>query len=304
MGQRDQTMKRDWQAEQREVAVTRTVKHPPGRIQKFFAAPKGTVLLILVALMVIAAFHASDRTGVVNVGIAAGTALLVDLAIGLVRGQKRLFSDGGLVTGVIIGLVLNPSAPHAVVFLTALVAMAAKHVLKTGRKPWLNPAAVGLLFSALALHTGQSWWGDLADLPVVCILFLVVGGYLMVNRINKFPQVLSFLGTYFVILTVVAYLHWGHAAFTPGDALRTPLINSALFMAFFMLTDPPTSPGRYGDQVWFGVIAAAVGTVTYLLFGGLTYWLVGLLVANAWKAWANRATAKSAVKQPVRRATS
>lgn len=276
----------------------------PNPLQKYLRTPKGFVLMLLLALMVIGAFYAPDRRGILNVGIAMATAVVLDFIVAVLRRQeKHLFSDGGIVTGAIIGLVLAPTVSVPITVVTTAAAIAAKHVLKTGRKPWFNPAAVGLLFSSVVLHTGQSWWGDLADLHAIEIVFLVVAGYLMTSRINKFPQVFSFLGTYFVILAVTGYMHWGHVAFTPGDALRTPLINSALFMAFFMLTDPPTSPGKYKDQVLFGIISGAIGTAIYLLFGGLNYWLIGLLVANAWKVWASRQALPSTVKQPVRRAT-
>lgn len=287
-----------------QVSHVQPARRPPGRLSRFLKTPKGYVVWMLLVLMLVGALYAPDRRGVENVGIAVGTALALDMVFAMVRGQTRILSDGGLVTGLIIGLVLSAATPIWITVLTTATAIVAKHAMKSGRKPWFNPAAVGLLLTAFVFHTGQSWWGDLADLPVVFIVVLLVLGFLLVGRINKFPQVLSFLGTYFAILTAMAYLHWGHAAFTPGDALRTPLINSALFMAFFMLTDPPTSPAKYKDQVFFGFLTAGVGTAVYLLSGGLTYWLVGLLVANAWKAWSSRRqVASNTLKQPVRRAT-
>jgi Na+-translocating ferredoxin:NAD+ oxidoreductase RnfD subunit len=48
-----------------------------------------------------------------------------------------------------------------------------------------------------------------------------------------------------------------------------------------MLTDPPTSPNRYGDQFWFGVLAAVTAGMAQLLGSGQVYLLIGVLVANA-----------------------
>ena len=62
---------------------------------------------------------------------------------------------------------------------------------------------------------------------------------------------------------------------------REPFVQAALFLAFFMLTDPPTSPNRYGDQVWFGLMAAVSACLTQLLGAGQVYLLIGVLVANA-----------------------
>ncbi|WP_256217312.1 hypothetical protein [Paenibacillus sp. OV219] len=59
----------------------------------------------------------------------------------------------------------------------------------------LNPAAFGLLVSVIAFHTEQSWWGAFGDLPAWSALLLFVGGYLVTDRVRKFPQVFAFFGT-------------------------------------------------------------------------------------------------------------
>jgi Na+-translocating ferredoxin:NAD+ oxidoreductase RnfD subunit len=133
-----------------------------------------------------------------------------------------------------------------------------------------------LLLSILFFQTGQSWWGAFGDLPAWTLVFLLIGGYVTINRINKFPQVFAFLGTYLVLLYIMGILHIGDAS----DALRPPFINAALFYAFFMLTDPPTSPAKVKDQIIFGILTAVVGAVVYGFFGGLMYLFIGLLLGN------------------------
>ena len=59
-----------------------------------------------------------------------------------------------------------------------------------------------------------------------------------------------------------------------------PFVNAALFLAFFMLTDPPTSPGKRNDQVWFGGLVAIIAAIAQLVGVGQTYLLVGLLAGN------------------------
>ena len=169
-----------------------------------------------------------------------------------------------------------PNLKHSVIFgiiaATAVIAILSKHLLVYKKKPIFNPAAFGLLLSVLFFHTGQSWWGAFGDLPVWTILFLLVGGYAVTNRVNKFPQVFSFLGTSFLLLLLMGHFNIGGAV----DALRPPFINATLFFGFFMLTDPPTSPGKDKDQIMFGILTALSGTVIYGLFGGLTYLFIGL----------------------------
>jgi len=275
-------------------------KKSPGALRRFLRTPKGTVLLLLIALMLVAAIHRTDMPGMLNIVAAAAAASVIDLVVGLLRRNKRIFPDGGIVTGLIIGLVLSGAVSWHVAAITSAIAVLSKHLLKVGRKPIFNPAAFALLFALLVFHTGQSWWGDLADMPVVLLPILIIAGYFMTSRVNKFPQVITYLGSYFLLLTLATSLHIGNVAFTPGDALRVPLVNSTLFMAFFMLTDPPTSPGKYSEQVTFGVVAAVVSVAIYLVFGGLTYLLIGLLVANAWKAFTNRKSSSSVRTQPAK----
>lgn len=267
-------------------------KRRPGALVKFLRTPKGTVLALLIGLMLVALLHPSDRGGWVNVAAAMGAAVLVDVATAIIRRYPRSVPDGGMVSGLIVGLVLSPITPWFLAALAGAVAAFSKHVIKTGRKPVFNPAALALLLTLWVFHSGQSWWGDFGDLPVWVLPLLLAAGFYMSRRVGKFTQVLTFLGTYGLILTLAGGLNWGSPGFTPGDALRPPLINAALFMAFFMLTDPPTSPAKERDQVWFGALSAAVAVVIYLAVGGLAYLLVGLLLANTVKWLAARSKSR------------
>lgn len=65
-----------------------------------------------------------------------------------------------------------------------------------------------------------------------------------------------------------------------------------------LVNDPPTSPNRYLDQVWFGLLAALSAGAAQLLGAGQVYLLVGLVVPNAVLAlvrYARRASNSSLV---------
>jgi Na+-translocating ferredoxin:NAD+ oxidoreductase RnfD subunit len=243
---------------------------------QWIKSPKGYVVFFMVAFLVIASIGSQDIKGIVNGIIAVSICVALDIICGLIEKRKRIRPDGAVITGLIIALILSTTSSWIIVAATSIIAILSKHLLVHKKKPIFNPATFGLLMSILIFQSQQSWWGAFGDLPSWTLVFLLIGGYIATNRINKFPQVFSFLGTYFVILFVMWYLHIGDVP----DALLPPFINATLFFAFLMLTDPPTSPAKDKDQIIFGILTAAVGSVVYGLFGGLMYFFIGLLVGN------------------------
>ncbi|EKN66687.1 hypothetical protein BABA_14557 [Neobacillus bataviensis LMG 21833] len=266
---------------------------------KWLRTPKGYVTMALVTYLVIASIASKTIMGIVNSLIAVGVALAVDFLYSKVTNRKSS-RDGTVITGLIISLILSVTTPWAIVAGTSVIAILSKHLLVYKKKPIFNPAAFGLLLSIFIFHTGQSWWGSFGDLPWWMILLLLIGGFMVTERVNKFPQVFSFLGTFFVLLFLMGIFHLGSAA----DALRPPFINASLFFGLFMLTDPPTSPAKYKEQVMFGLLSAVSGTIVYGIFGGLTYLFIGLLIGNLYSYRNKRSTSKSAERRKQRVKTS
>ena len=275
---------------------TQTARPAPNPLLVFLKTPKGYAMAALIGLTLIAALRPQDHLGLLSAAVAVAVGLAIDGGVALLQRRKKLFSDGAVITALIVADVLSHATPLYIVAATTAVALLSKHLLKVGRKPLFNPAAFGLLFAIVAFNTGQSWWGSLALLPTWLMLLLLAAGLLITVRVNKFPQVASFLGAYFALLLAMAIFHLGLPSDTPGDALRAPFVNSALYLAFFMVTDPPTSPAPYRQQILFGVIAAGVGTLIFATSGGLAYPLIGLLAGNAWRLslrWMTNAPARS-----------
>ncbi|MBB6734435.1 RnfABCDGE type electron transport complex subunit D [Cohnella zeiphila] len=251
-------------------------------------SPKGNVLLILLAFLGIASAVSHDWGGAKNALIAVGSAVVFDVGCCLIERRKRIFPDGAFITGLIVSLILSAASPWYVVAATAAVSILSKHLLAYRKKPLFNPAAFGLLLSVPIFHAQQSWWGAFGDLPGWFLPVVLIGGFRVTNRIQKFPQVFSFAVVYLLALFVldagILPLH-AESLRTGGfyDALRPPFINAALFFAMLMLTDPPTSPAKTADQIVFGAIAGAAGAVIYGLFGGLIYLYIGLLAGNLYQ---------------------
>jgi len=254
------------------------------KARRFLRSPKGYLLLALAAL---AALAIPSAGGLGAAGVVLGWAVVGSVGMELVivrlgEGQWRAPSSA-LLTGLIAGMVLGPYEPWYAALAAGAIASDAKHLLRLGRGHIFNPAAFGLLAVYLLFGTGQSWWGAFAELPVPVIAVLLAACYVVADRANKLPAALSFLGACVALLTL--------ATFTGGGAevrelFRPPFLQAALFFAFFMVTDPPTSPVPFRDQIWFGVAVAAASYAAYMITGGAEYLLIGILAGNMlYAAW-------------------
>ncbi|RKP56970.1 hypothetical protein D7Z26_02995 [Cohnella endophytica] len=251
-------------------------------------SPKGYVLMIMVAFLGIASYVSHESKGLENALIAVVAAVVADIVCCLFEKRKRIFPDGAVITGVIVSLILSVTSPWYIVASTSVLSILSKHLLAYRKKPVFNPAAIGLLLSVPIFHAQQSWWGAFGDFNALFLLIILVGGYWVAHRIQKFPLVFSYLGAYLIAMFVISVgiVPIGSETLHSGDifdALRPPFINATLFFALFMLTDPPTSPAKTRDQIIFGMLAAIAGAVVYRLFGGLIYLYIGLLVGNLYQ---------------------
>ncbi|CAI7727935.1 RnfABCDGE type electron transport complex subunit D [Bacillus altitudinis] len=252
-------------------------------LKTYIRTPKRYVIAILLVLLAAGSLHTGFLSGLTTVATSIGTALILDTFITRVirKRHKHTFPDGALLTGLIIGIVLSPATSFAVSVFTATAAILSKHVITYQKKPILNPAAFGLWLSVILFSSNQSWWGGMSLLPWWTIILVVAGGYLVTSRVQKFPQVFAFLAAYGLIHLILGFIGLMDAS----SAFMTPYLNAVLFPAFFMLTDPPTSPAKNRDQIIFGILCAVVSCVDFYLFNSLSYLLTGLLCANAWKAY-------------------
>ena len=264
------------------MTMSASISTPPFVRQtiRFFRAPKGLLLVILSGVLAIAFAKLQETTLLTNVVVAAVTAAGLDMSLTYLRRRKWIIPDGAVITGMIVAFVLRPQESWLIIVTVVTVAILSKHALRTHWSNVLNPAAFALVVAALVFNTGQSWWGALPDLGVPGALIMLAIGVFLADRINKLPMILAFFGAYFTLLTIASFSQ----ATTVAETFRAPDLQAALFFAFFMLDDPPSSPVRHEDQVVFGIIVAAVAYFVLLQYGGDYFLAAGLLAGNVWES--------------------
>jgi Na+-translocating ferredoxin:NAD+ oxidoreductase RnfD subunit len=212
---------------------------------------------------------------------AIAAASLVDAPFLRIRERAWEFPSGAVLTGFLVAMVLTPEEPWYVAACTAAAAVLSKYLFRTRSANVFNPAALGLVAAFFVFHAGQDWWGALPETTPFALVLLFATGLFITDRVNKMPLVLAFLGSYYLLFSATAFAGDPRAV---AEIFRTPDLQAVLFFAFFMLTDPPTSPVKDAPQVVYGVLVAAASYACFEWTGAACYLLAGLLVGNVWEA--------------------
>jgi Na+-transporting NADH:ubiquinone oxidoreductase subunit NqrB len=154
----------------------------------------------------------------------------------------------------------------------AFVAVASKFLLRVDGRHVFNPTNFAIVL--MIATTGSAWvspgqWGTEA---YVAFALACLGG-IVINRAARSDVTYAFLAFY-------ALLVLGRAAWL-GDPIRIPLHHlengAFLLFAFFMISDPKTTPDSRRGRILFALmVALGAGFVTFVLFrtNGLLWSLV------------------------------
>src|SRR5689334_17719801 len=175
-------------------------------VRKFFATPKGLLTIILAVLVVLAAPHEGVRLVAPELGAAVLAAGLLDAVILRVKRGRWEFPSGAALTALIVTMILSPQAPWYVAAVTSVIGVLSKYVFRTRLGNIFNPAALGIVAAFYLFRTGQSWWGAVPESALAAQCGLAVAGVFITDRVNKTPLVLTFLGVYYLLFTVTAFV--------------------------------------------------------------------------------------------------
>ncbi len=142
-----------------------------------------------------------------------------------------------------------------------------------GTGPLIGSNAQNVLYS-LTLLKYHGWIGGASSLAVITV---GVALFALCRRYIKWRITATYLSTVALFAFALSYVYGGDPLLRIGFHL---FIGSSIFLAFFMATDPATTPLTYLGQVIFGV---GLGTMTVLIqvylnfFGGS---ILALIIMN------------------------
>jgi len=250
----------------------------------------GSLLIFYLSILAIIASYTHDIEYVLpQVLIATVTASLLDSLLRFTKTGKWLFSKGAVISGLIIALIMTRGQIWYVPATAATIAIISKHLITRQGRNVFNPSGLsiavtsfifpidlylhhaGYLEGGASLHFASSylgldrwatfflcrhgWIGSTSSVGVVLL------GLITAYQVKRHISALSFLTAYILLFMQFAFV-------TNQDAvLRVSLeifASGALFFAFFMVTDPPTSAATKGGQLVFGVAVAVTAFILRL----------------------------------------
>src|SRR3989449_7128644 len=181
------------------------------------------------------------------------SALATQLVCTRLWGRGPFDPRSALISGLSVCLLLRTGSLD-LAMLAAAIAIASKFTLRVRGKHVFNPTNFALV--AMMLATGRVWvspgqWGS----GLVFAFLLASAGGLVVNRAARADITLAFLASWASLL--VARSLW------LGEPLAIPLHrleNGALVLfAFFMISDPRTTPDSRAGRLLFAALVAGAG---------------------------------------------
>jgi glycine betaine catabolism B len=170
------------------------------------------------------------------------------------------------ITAFILTLILGPyslSQGWLILLVASTAAVFSKFIVKKNSSHIFNPAAFGVLITALSLNSLATWWAGGAWMAYV----ILVGGIFITQKIRRFHLIFSFLIAYFGFLILNSSLIQKTNILSALSTSQSLLSSSAfLFFMFVMLIEPLTSPRLVKHRIYFGIFTglSLFGLQTFL----------------------------------------
>jgi len=197
----------------------------------------------------------------VRAALILGTALATQRLCDRLSGSAAPFAStarSALISGLSLCLLVRSNVP-ALACLAAVIAIASKFLIRVRGKHVFNPTDGALV--ALLLVTKQVWvspgqWGTAAFFAFL----LACAGSLVVTRAARADVSLAFIAA-FSALVIARSLYLGEPLALPLHRLES---GAFLLFAFFMISDPKTTPDARPARMLFAVLVAT--TAWYVQF--------------------------------------
>jgi Na+-transporting NADH:ubiquinone oxidoreductase subunit NqrB len=230
-------------------------------VRRFARDPRHYQMSVQAALLVYGFVALSFEIAPARAALIFATALATQAACGRLTGLPRFEWRSALITALGLCLLMRTSSA-ALAVVAAAISIASKFAIRVRAKHVFNPTALGLGLMMLLTHgvwVSPGQWGHAAigGFAIGCL------GSIVVTRAARADVTFGFLAAWAALL-------FGRAAWL-GQPWVAPLHQmtngSLLLFAFFMISDPRTTPDSPAGRLLFaGLVALGAGVVQFVLW--------------------------------------
>lgn len=223
--------------------------------------PRFYQITILAALLAYGVFALDFEVAPAIAVTLLGSALLTQWIATRFVGLPRFDPKSALISGLSLCLLLRTHDLRLAVF-AAVLAVGSKFVLRRRGKHVFNPTNFGI--AGALLLTDGAWvssgqWGSAA----LAAFALACAGMVVTLRAERSDVTWAFLASYALLLV-------GRAAWL-GDPWSIPIhqlsTGAFLLFAFFMISDPKTTPDRRSGRILYAfLVACLAGWIRFGLY--------------------------------------
>lgn len=183
------------------------------------------------------------------------SASVLDLTLTFIFRSGRLFFPlSAVISALSLCILLNYAHGTLYAMIPVLFCIGSKYFFTVNGKHVFNPSLFGIVLSLLVSDymvdaaPAYQWGGGWAAM----IFFITLGALFFISNIRRSTLILTFILSYSLQLAFRAWLTRYHV---PAQMLFLGMLSSPSFylFAFFMITDPKTSPETHRGQILLGI---------------------------------------------------
>lgn len=247
--------------------------------------PRYFILLFLLSFVVIGQLYLDFFQKWDTFFASVFTAMAAEVILCRLVRKKWMFPLSALISGIGISLILSSYLVWPYV-LAAIIAIGTKYAFRLGGRHVFNPNNVAVVFvlfflSEYVVTTPKQWTNDITVMTIILVL-----GSIAAYVANRLDTVVAFVSGYFVFGFIRHFFFNEPLLFALGPMMGA----SFQLFAFFMLTDPKTTPSKSSARILLACCVAAVDAwlrihavtnslfysafIVTLLFGAPYRWLL------------------------------
>jgi ferredoxin-NADP reductase len=227
------------------------IEHQLDRVGMYRTVTLGLLFIALCSLWLglVGELPYSPIEQLLSLGFITGLALAVNVGLAYLL-KISANHESAVITALILFFLFLPPQGLAEWFfvgVATVVAIVSKFVLVWRKQHVVNAAAIGAVAVSLPYFLEAPWW---VATPVLFVP-LLIAGLAVVMKVRKWELV----GSFILVALAVFVFEEVQIGRTAGEAIGTFFLSwPALFLAFFMLTEPFTMPGTKHKQVTYGTL--------------------------------------------------